>query len=167
MMLAYVLVQATPGKFNGALDNIKNLPFVLRASVVFGPVDILAKVRGENFDETVTSILKILGTEEVLKTTTSLVVDKEPEDLEKERESAYAYVFATATAKTGQDVLKAVRGRQVRSAKARNCHYILGEYDFVFEVQSDSLSDLKSLIQEIQTYVDGITGTTTMITSPP
>lgn len=166
-MLAYVLIQTAPGKFNGVLDNTRNFGFVLQANVIFGPADILAKIWGGNFDEIISSVREILAADDVVKTTTSLVVDREPEDLEKEKRSAYAYVLATATPKTGSDIMQSAKDRGYRSAKPTNCHYVLGEYDFIFEVQSDSLSDLKNLIQDIQKFVKGITGTTTLIVSPP
>jgi DNA-binding Lrp family transcriptional regulator len=166
-MLAYVFIQTAPGKFNGVYDRLKNRTYLLLADVVFGPADILAKIRGPNFDEIVASVLDIRNIDGVIKTATSPVIDKEPETLENERVSAYAYILASASPKSGLTPLQAFKNQKLGTASVTNCHFVLGEYDYVLEVQSRSLSDLKKLIRQIHDTVTEVTSTSTLITSPP
>lgn len=167
IMLAYVFIQTAPGKFNGVYDKLKNRSYVLMAEVVFGPADLLAKIRGQNFDEIVSSILDIRNNiDGVVKTATSPVIDKEPEDLESEARGAYGYVLATATPKSGSGPLQALKSQKLGTASVTNGHFVLGDYDFILEVQSRSLSDLKKLIRQIHDTVAEVMGTSTLITSP-
>jgi len=68
--IAYILLLTAPGKDEKVLDNLRSIPEVSEATLVFGEFDIYAMIEVENINELNQVTTKIRKIEGITKTST-------------------------------------------------------------------------------------------------
>ena len=70
MSLAFVMINTVPDEVEAVLEDVKEIRGVEKAYMLYGISDIIAEVKGENFEELWTVIIKIRKLHHILSTTT-------------------------------------------------------------------------------------------------
>ena len=70
MSLAFVMINTIPDEVEAVLKDVKEIRGVEKAYMLYGISDIIAEVKGENFEELWTVIIKIRKLHHILSTIT-------------------------------------------------------------------------------------------------
>ena len=70
MSLAFVMINTVPDEVEAVLEDVKEIRGVEKAYMLYGISDIIAEVKGENFEELWTVIIKIRKLHHILSTIT-------------------------------------------------------------------------------------------------
>jgi len=159
---AYIMIteRATKEEEPFLSRQIRNLGFI-NSFDVLGPYDVIVEVEAKDNNDLFYNIIRpIIGLAGVSGCTTHVTVS--PSEVKPLTKRTFAYVLVQAMPQETQRI----QNELFQLDEIRKVDAVLGPYDIIADVTTDSLSKLVDIVSKIRRIL-GILRTTTLITFTP